>query len=205
VNNLIGTSCSIGDVNFGFLNASEDSFVGISASAISFAPDGSNPLAPSFTLTGPFTETANSSNSGFANQEFNFFWNLSVTNSLFQINSSTATIFDASLPNSPDFGFLNAGNNLGFSNAILQTGGPNTNPSTVAIPASVLNLPDGFFGAVSATAIPGDVATTSAGSMELQYQLVPVSVPVPEPPSRSLISVAMLAAVAVSLLRRSVA
>src|SRR5215469_3114551 len=98
VNNLIGTSCSIGDVNFSFLNAGEDSFIGISASDITLVPDGSNPLAPSFTLTGPFTETANSSNSGFASQEFNFSWNLSVTNSLFQISSSTATIFDASLP-----------------------------------------------------------------------------------------------------------
>jgi hypothetical protein len=174
--------------------------MGITAGDITFTPDGSNPLAPSFMLTGPFTVTANS---GTAAQQFSFFWNLSVSNSLFQVTSATATIFGASLPSSPGFGSMFAGNNLGFANAILQTGGPNANPNTAAMDQSLLSIPDGFFGGLTATAKPGDGATTSAGSMELQYKLGPVSTP--EPSSVSLICAGMLAAMGVSLMRRSVA
>ena len=139
VNNLIGTSCSIGDVNYDFLSSGTfaPSFTGISAGDITFTPNGSDPLAPSFTLTGPFTETANGSNSGSASQNFVFFWNLSVTNQPYQIVSATSTTFDASLPNSPNFGVIVQGNNLGFTNSILQTGGPNTNPSTASIDLSL--------------------------------------------------------------------
>jgi len=66
VDQLLGTTCSIGDKAFDFtsyeasslMNPGSISGPGIPASAITFAPDSSDPLAPAFTLSSPdFTAT----------------------------------------------------------------------------------------------------------------------------------------------------
>lgn len=47
LNNLIGTTCTIGDKTFDFVSLSVQ---GLAANQIEFTPDSSNPLAPSFTV-----------------------------------------------------------------------------------------------------------------------------------------------------------
>ena len=66
VSNLIGTTCTIGDVAYTFgssafssasvINGVDGS--GIDASALLFTPDASSPLDPSFTISGPLSVTA---------------------------------------------------------------------------------------------------------------------------------------------------
>ena len=71
LNNLLGTSCSIGNVSFAFL-ADSFSGVGVSVASILFTPDASSPLAPGFILSGPFRVSATGLGQS-ATESFSFF------------------------------------------------------------------------------------------------------------------------------------
>jgi hypothetical protein len=54
VGDLIGTTCSIGDMTFSFASAGDSSTVaGVSANQFLFTPDAGNPLSPSFSIGAP--------------------------------------------------------------------------------------------------------------------------------------------------------
>jgi hypothetical protein len=73
LNNVIGTSCTIGDKTFDFLSLSTQ---GLAANQIEFTPDASNPLAPSFTVAPLTTFTIGPGNlagsSGAMNDTLNY-------------------------------------------------------------------------------------------------------------------------------------
>jgi hypothetical protein len=190
LNTLIGTTCSIGEVSFSFLT---DSFsgMGVTANSILFTPNSSNPLAPDFVLSGPFSVTATGLGQT-STQFFSFFWMPKSLDPSFQITGATSLLIDPLVPKAPSFGFIAGGNNLGFTNATFQTGGPNVNPSTASISQSELHFPDAYFGFVSVEDGTGNGAKASVGGMEHQYNLALV----PEPSSLLLLATSLVLLVA---------
>ena len=175
LNNLLGTSCSIGNVSFAFL-ADSFSGVGVSVASILFTPDASSPLAPGFILSGPFRVSATGLGQS-ATESFSFFWMLTALDPAFSITAATSLLINPLVPQAPNFGFISGGNNLGFTNASVQTGGPFVNPSTASISQDLLQFPDAYFGALSVVDGSGKGASASVDAMEHQYNLAPV----PEP------------------------
>jgi hypothetical protein len=188
LNNLLGTTCSIGDVSFAFTPKSDDAFSGVSASSIVFTPDASNALDPAFFLSGPLSVAA--SGVGATSEKFfTFFWTPTVLDPAFQISGATALLVNPVVPQAPSFGLIIGGNNLGFTNAIIQTGGPNVNPSTAVItPVDLLSAPDAYIADIFVGDDTGNGAMASVGAMEHQYNLTAV----PEPPSLLLLATSLL-------------
>jgi hypothetical protein len=126
LNNLLGTTCTIGDVSYTFLNSgafvfASESFTdgtpgtGISASSLIFTPDGSDPLDPSFSISGPLSvSTTGAGNS--AEETFQFFFTATAVGSGLQIGTATNTLVDPEMPSAPSYGEASAGNNLGYTN-----------------------------------------------------------------------------------------
>lgn len=197
VSSLLGTTCTIGDVSYSFIGSSYASSStingvtgpGISANSLNFTPDGSDPLHPIFSITGPLGVSA--SGSGNASlQSFNFFWSATATSGALQIATATNTLVDPSVPSGPGFGTVSVGNNFGiptFTNAQVLTGGPNTNPSSAGIDLNTIPS-DGFFALLFAMDGTGNGATASVSSAEYQYSLVSV----PEPSCSTLLSIGLL-------------
>lgn len=185
LDNVLGTSCSIGKVSFAF---TADSFtgVGVSASSILFSPDASNLLAPGFLLSGPFQLAADGLGES-STQSFSFFWMPAILDPAFQITGATALLINPAVPPAPNFGFISGGNNLGFTNATFQTGGPVVNPSTATISQSLLKFPDGYFGTLSVVDGSGNGASAAVDAMEHQYNLSVV----PEPSNLLLLAVGL--------------
>ena len=187
VSNLLGTSCTIGDVNYSFIGSSfsSTSFLngvqspGVSAASLTFTPDGSNPLNPSFSVSGISTTATGLGNQ--TEEAFVFFWSATVSSNSLQIGTGTNTLIGANVPNSPNFGLVAAGNNLGdpsFTLAIVQTGGPNSNPSSTTL--NLTTIPeDGLFVEAVATDGTGGGATSSVQSLQYQYGVVPAGTPEP--------------------------
>jgi len=187
VSNLIGTTCTIGDVAYTFgssafssasvINGVDGS--GIDASALLFTPDASSPLDPSFTISGPLSVTA----TGLGNstqQLFTLLWAAAPTDNSLAFGSATNSLIGATVPGAPSFGFVNAGNNLGdpsFTNAILVTGAPGINPSATSLDSASTIPVDGLFADLGVSDGTGSGATASASGLSYQYDLVPV----PEP------------------------
>ena len=187
VSNLIGTSCNIGDVTYAFGNSafSSESVInsvtgpGITASSLILTPDSSDPQHPSFTISGPLIVTA----VGLGNstqQMFTLLWTATPTSSSVVFGSATNTLINTLVPGTPSFGLVSAGNNLGdpsFTNAIVQTGGPNLNPDSTSLD-SFASIPlDGLFANLFASDGTGLGATASVDGLSYQYDMVPV----PEP------------------------
>ena len=76
LNNLIGTSCTIGDKTFDFLSLSTK---GLAANQIEFTPNASNPLAPSFTIAPLTTFTIGPGNPAGSSGAMNDVLNYDVT------------------------------------------------------------------------------------------------------------------------------
>ena len=55
----------------------------------------------------------------------------------FQITGATAPLINTVVPQAPNLGFISGGNNLGFTNATVQTGESVVNPSTAIISQSL--------------------------------------------------------------------
>jgi hypothetical protein len=210
VSNLLGTSCSIGDVNYTFGSAgfTSDSVVngvsgaGIAASSLIFTPDATNPLDPSFTITGPLSVTASGAGNS-TGQSFTLLWTATATTSAVAFGSATNTINNAAVPVGPNFGLVIAGNNFGdptFTNAIVQSGGPNTNPSSAGLD-SLSSIPlDGLFVGLFVSDGTGAGATASAQGLSYQYDMVEA---MPEPAPSILLSVGLLGFLLIEKLMRS--
>jgi hypothetical protein len=198
LSSLIGTTCAIGDVSFAFSPSSQDNFSGVSANSIIFTPDTSSPLNPAFFLSGPFSVTATGSGT-LSSENFSLLWVPSILDPSLQITGATALLVNPVVPLAPSSGFINGGNNFGFTNAIVQTGGPNVNPSTVAFHLADFppGSPDGYFGAVTVIDSTGSGSTTSVDAMEHQYHLAPI----PEPSSLLLLGVGLLCLAGLTLKR----
>jgi len=104
LNNILGTTCTIGDKTFAFA-ATGASFTGITSNQIIFTADTTNPLAPGFTLSlatgGPFS--VSSSGSSQSQIDANINYTVSVTNgtasllgSTFSLGNATVTLSGAS-------------------------------------------------------------------------------------------------------------
>ncbi|HXW55262.1 MAG TPA: PEP-CTERM sorting domain-containing protein [Candidatus Cybelea sp.] len=210
---VLGTTCTIGDVSYTFLNAGPFVYsssaevngmptAGIPASDLTFVPNASNPLDPSFSITGASASAVGVGN--WLEEAFQFFWTATVTASGFEIGTATNSIVDFSLPSAPSYGDATGGNNLGtptFTTAIVQTGGPNTNPDSTSIDLTSIttsNGPDGLFASLFAQDGTGNGALTSVG-FEYQYNLAPV----PEPSSMMLLGAALLALAGLRSKRRT--
>ena len=63
----------------------------------------------------------------------------------FQIIGATALLVNPIVPSGPSFGFINGGNNLGFTNATVETGRLVVNPSTASISQDLLVFPRRLF------------------------------------------------------------
>lgn len=190
VSSLLGTSCSIGDVEYSFISTGDLGFSGsgISASQLTFTPGGSS-LDPEFTITGPFSLTSSSGSP--ASMGFTFFWVATVIPSGLQIGTATNSLTGAVVPSGPGSGLVDAGNNvgiptpsnpLGFITAIVQTGGPNANPAVALEDAQNIPL-DGLFFGMGVT--DGTVSLTSTS---YEYDLVAS----PEPASLLLLGTGFL-------------
>jgi hypothetical protein len=199
VSNLLGTSCTIGNVDYTFGTSAftSDSVTngvsgaGIAASSLIFVPNSSNPLNSSFTISGPLSVTA----TGLGNstgQAFTLLWTATPTSSSVVFGSATNTLVNAIVPDASSYGFVSAGNNLGdpsFTNAMVQTGGPNTNPDSTSLD-SFASIPiDGLFAGLYAADGTGLGATASVNGLSYQYDMVAA----PEPPTQVLLSVAFFA------------
>jgi len=189
LNNVLGTTCLIGKISFAF---TADSFTGegVSTDSIIFAPNADSPLAPGFLLSGPFRVTATGLGES-STESFSFFWMPTVLDPGFQITGATALLINPVVPQAPNLGFISGGNNLGFTNATVQTGEPVVNPSTATISQSLLQFPDGYFGALTVVDGAGNGATASVDAMEHQYNLTAVSA-VPEPSNLVLLATSLL-------------
>ena len=171
VNNLLGTTCSIGDVNFAFIAIS---FGGvIPASSITLTPNAFDPLNPAFSLTGPFSVTA----TGLGNESqihFFFNWDATILVGGLEFGSATETLINPVLPKSPSGAFIDGATQ--FTNAFVHNGGPGVNPSTGTIDLTSLTGPhfDQAFGSLIVVDGTGNGATTSVDAFENQYHLTPV-------------------------------
>jgi hypothetical protein len=188
LNNVLGTTCSIGKVSFAF-TANSFTGVGVAADSIIFTPDAGNPLDPGFFLSGPFRVTATGLGES-STESFSFFWMPAVLDTAFQITGATSLLINPVVPQAPNLGFISGGNNLGFTNATVQTGEPVVNPSTATISQSLLTFPDGYFGAVTVVDGAGNGATASVDAMKHQYNLT--AVPVTEPSNLALLVTSLL-------------
>jgi len=199
VSNLLGTSCSIGEVKYAFGSSAftSNSLIngvsgaGIPATSLIFTPDATNPLDPSFTISGALSVTANGTGNS-TQQLFTLLWTATPTNNSLAFGSATNTINNAIVPGGSNYGLVNAGNNLGdpsFTNAIVQSGGPNTNPSSTSLD-SFASIPlDGLFVDLFVSDRTGSGATASAEGLSYQYNMVAVA---SEPASPVLLVVGFL-------------
>lgn len=186
LNDVLATTCSIGKVSFAF-TANSFTGVGVSADSIIFTPNAGSPLDPGFLLSGTFRVTATGLGES-STESFSFFWMPTVLDPAFQITSATALLINPVVPQAPNLGFISGGNNLGFTNATVQTGEPVVNPSTATISQSLLHFPDGYFGTLTVVDGTGNGATASVDSMEHQYNLTAV----PEPANLALLATSLL-------------
>ncbi len=195
LNNVLGTTCSIGEVSFAF---AADSFsgVGVTADSILFTPATGSPLAPGFLLSGPFRVTATGVGKS-ATESFSFFWMPTTLDPGFQIIGATALLVNPVVPQAPSFGFINGGNNLGFTNATVESGKATVNPSTATITPDLLVFPDGYFGTVSVVDGTGNGASASVDAMEHQYNLAAV----PEPSNLVLLATSLLCMIGLKSLK----
>lgn len=98
LNNILGTTCTIGDKTFAF-SATGSSFTGVTSNQVLFTPDSTNPLAPGFTLSlasgGPISVAA----SGNAQSQIdaNIGYMVSVTNGTALLLGSTFSLANATV------------------------------------------------------------------------------------------------------------
>jgi hypothetical protein len=97
LNNILGTTCTIGDKTFQF--ATNGGLSGITANQIEFTPDTTNPLSPGFTLSlasgGPISVTAGPNQQNMIDVSVNY--TVSLTGGSASLLGSTFTLNNASV------------------------------------------------------------------------------------------------------------
>ena len=98
LNNILGTTCTIGDKTFAFA-ATGSSFAGITSNQIMFTADTTNPLAPGFTLSlatgGPISVSSTGNSQSLIDANINY--TVSVTNGTAALLGSTFSLSNATV------------------------------------------------------------------------------------------------------------
>jgi hypothetical protein len=98
LNNILGTTCTIGDKTFAF-SATGSSFAGIASNQIIFTADTTNPLAPGFTLSlatgGPISVSSSGNSQSLIDANINY--TVSVTNGTAALLGSTFSLSNATV------------------------------------------------------------------------------------------------------------